>query len=63
MLLTIVEMWKRAPVSPAKVMTLLAQFSCHCATVGVACLLAGDGFRQRFSYVMKIHHFFLAAKS
>lgn len=51
---------ERASISPTEVVTLLAQFNCHCATLRVACLLDGDGFRQGSLCVMRIHHFFLS---
>lgn len=49
---------ERAPSSSADVVTLLAQFSCHCSTLWVACLRGGDGFRQGSLCVARLHHLF-----
>lgn len=51
---------ERAPIAPAEVMRLWAQFSCPYAALQVADLLVGDGFRHQGSLcVMRSHCFAL----
>lgn len=49
---------ERASSSSTEVVTLLAQYSCHCTALWVACLRDGGDFRQGSLCVVRIHHFF-----
>lgn len=54
---------ERAPIAPAEVMGLWAQFSCPYAALQAADLLAGDGFRHQGSLCVMRNHCFSVCRA